>query len=254
MFTSINGNMLNTVAFGCGPRTLVAHGGWVGSWELWQQPFELLSDRWRCIGYDHRGTGESPVPADEIDPESLVDDLFGILDAYGVQRCVLAGESLGTLVVLAAAARAPERFEGLVLVDGGFTVSETVVRPLIDGARKDWPATAAWFADACVPEPDCAHIRRWGRHILARATGEAAARMFECYLERETPLPALSGIRVPALVIHGTADVIVPPEVGKTVAAQLPDARLVLIDGAGHVPTMTRPHEVARAITNRFGP
>jgi len=149
MFTRINGHLLNTVAFGSGPRTLVAHGGWVGSWELWQQPFELLSDEWRCISYDHRGTGESPVSPEQITPEALVDDLFAVLDAYGVRRCVLAGESLGTLVVLGAAARRPERFEGLVLVDGGFAVSEQLVRPLIDGARRDWPATAAWFAGAC---------------------------------------------------------------------------------------------------------
>ena len=98
MFTRINGHLLSTVAFGSGPRTLVAHGGWVGSWELWQQPFELLSDEWRCISYDHRGTGESPVSPEQITPEALVDDLFAVLDAYGVRRCVLAGESLGTLV------------------------------------------------------------------------------------------------------------------------------------------------------------
>jgi|KBSSwiStaDraftv2_1062776.scaffolds.fasta_scaffold309426_2 pimeloyl-ACP methyl ester carboxylesterase len=252
MFTRINGHLLNTVAFGSGPRTLVAHGGWVGSWELWQQPFELLSDGWRCISYDHRGTGESPVSPEQITPEALVDDLFAVLDAYGVRRCVLAGESLGTLVVLGAAARRPERFEGLVLVDGGFAVSEQLVRPLIDGARRDWPATAAWFAGACVPEPDCEHIRRWGRHILGRATAEAAARMFESYLDDARPPVSLSAIHVPALVIHGTADAIVPPEVGKMMAAQLPDAQLVLLEGAGHVPTMTRPHQVAQAINDRF--
>lgn len=253
MFTVVNGQMLNTAAFGSGPRTLVAHGGWVGNWEMWQQPFELLSGGWRCIGYDHRGSGESPVPPEAITPQALVDDLFAVLDAHGVQRCVLAGESLGAVVVLEAAARQPDRFEGLVLIDGGFTVAEAVVRPLIDGARRDWPATASWFADTSVPEPDCAHVRRWGRHILGRATGEAAARMFECYLERNQPAPTLSDIRVPALVIHGTADAIVPVEIGRMMAAQLPDAQLVLIDGAGHVPTMTRPYEVVKAITDRFG-
>jgi pimeloyl-ACP methyl ester carboxylesterase len=253
MFINVNGQLLNTAVFGTGPRTLVAHGGWVGNWEMWQQPFELLSPRWRCIGYDHRGAGESTVRPADITPDALVRDLFSVLDAFGVERCVLAGESLGAVVVLEAARRQPERFDGLVLVDGGPAVVEDRVRRMIDGARQDYPATIAWFVDACVPEPDSEHIRRWGRHILARADAEAAARMFECYLDDPQPMPPLAEIRVPALVIHGTADAIVPAAVGEWVAGQLPDAKLVLLEGAGHVPTMTRPHQVVDAIESRFG-
>lgn len=38
----VNGHLLNSVDFGSGPSTFIAHGGWVGSWELWQEPFQLL--------------------------------------------------------------------------------------------------------------------------------------------------------------------------------------------------------------------
>ncbi|MDB5944318.1 MAG: hypothetical protein JWQ13_3884 [Ramlibacter sp.] len=48
---------LFVTAAGAGPRTFVAHGGWVGSGELWLLPFEQLSRSWRCVTYDHRGTG-----------------------------------------------------------------------------------------------------------------------------------------------------------------------------------------------------
>lgn len=253
MFVTIDGHRINTVSFGSGPRSFLAHGGWVGSWELWQQPFELMSDRWRCVGYDHRGAGASPVPPETITPEALVDDLFAVMDALDVDRCVLAGESLGAVVAAEAALRDPARFEGLVLVDGAPGVTADTAGPLIEGARNDWPATIATFVEACTPEPDSAHIRKWGRDILARADAEAAARMFECYLERDDPFVALDRITVPTLVVHGTADAIVPFAIGEWVASSIPGAQLVPIEGAGHVPTMTRPHEVVAAIERRFG-
>ena len=117
MFIPAGGHLLNAVAFGGGPRTFLAHGGWVGSWELWQQPFELMQDHWRCISSDHRGSGASTAPADEVNPQGLVDDLFAVLDHYAVDRCVVAGESMGALTVIQAVLSRPARFEGLVLVD-----------------------------------------------------------------------------------------------------------------------------------------
>jgi pimeloyl-ACP methyl ester carboxylesterase len=252
MFREINGQRLNVVSFGTGDRTLVTHGGWTGNWELWQQPIELLSPTWRCVAYDHRGCGESPVLPEEITPQALVDDLFGVLDALDVDRCVLAAESLGSVVALAAAHARPERFSGLVLVSGAPMVGSSV-RPLIQGSRVDYPATVAAFVGECVPEPALGHLRRWGTDMLRRTNGESAARLFECYLAPEQKPVPLTEISVPTLVIHGTADRIVPVEVGKAMAAAIPGAELVLLDGVGHVPTVTHPYDVVRAITKWFG-
>jgi pimeloyl-ACP methyl ester carboxylesterase len=57
MFLKLEDVELFVSSFGKGPPTLIAHGGWVGSGELWSQPFEILSRSWRTITYDHRGTG-----------------------------------------------------------------------------------------------------------------------------------------------------------------------------------------------------
>jgi pimeloyl-ACP methyl ester carboxylesterase len=159
VFVEVDGNLLNTVSFGSGAKTFLAHGGWVGNWELWQQPFELMSSRWRCVSYDHRGAGESPVSPEAITPGALVDDVFAVMDALGIERCVIAGESLGAIVAAQAALRHSERFDGLVLVDGGPGVTADIADPLIQGARNDWPATIRQFVDDCVPEPDTDHIR-----------------------------------------------------------------------------------------------
>lgn len=247
MFVAADGYLLNTVQFGAGRSAFVAHGGWVGSWELWQEPFQLMQDRWRCIGYDHRGSGASTFPPAAITPEGLVDDLFTVLDHYGVERCVLAGESLGALTCLQAVIREPARFRGLVLVDGATAASRERTAPLVDGSRANYQQTVAGFVDACVPEPDSDHIRRWARQILLRADPEAAARMFESHYEQNVAVD-LSRVSVPVLVIHGEDDAIVPLATGKAVAAAIPNSDLVLLPGIGHVPTLTAPAEVVGAI------
>jgi pimeloyl-[acyl-carrier protein] methyl ester esterase len=54
------------------------------------------------------------------------------------------------------------------------------------------------------------------------------------------------------LIIHGDADAILPLDAARRLAAVLPNAQLVVLEGAGHVPTLTRPRDVARAITDFF--
>jgi pimeloyl-ACP methyl ester carboxylesterase len=105
-----------------------------------------------------------------------------------------------------------------------------------------------------VVEPDSDHLKRWGRNLLLRAEPGSAARLLECYLDRP-PLP-LEELDVPALLLHGTRDAIVPFAVAEESAARLggsPGARLVPVESAGHVPTVTRPELIARHIHEWVG-
>lgn len=247
MFISADGYLLNTVSFGSGTSTFLAHGGWVGNWELWQEPFQQMQGRWRCVSYDHRGSGASTAPADAITPKALVDDLFRVMDHFEIERCVLAGESLGALTCGTAVLRDPSRFAGLVLVDGSPAANRERMNPLIEGSRSDYPGTVQWFVDACVPEPDSEHIRRWARQILLRADPESAARILAAHADEEIA-PDWSQVSVPTLVVHGEQDMIIPVDAAVMVAGAIPDAQLRRLPGAGHVPTMTRPTEVVAAI------
>ncbi len=239
-------------SFGAGSRTLVAHGGWVGSGELWMQPFELLSPSWRTITYDHRGTGATISRAPSITFELLVDDLFRVLDHCGVETCVLAGESAGAAVVLEAALRHPDRFTGLVIVSGRYVGSRTPQRDrLLEGCRANFAATMDAFVDACVPEEDCVAERAWGRQIVKRSNPQAAVELMEC-MEGIDIESRLSRISQRCLVLHGTRDVITPLASSETLASVVPNAKLVIADGAGHVPTVTRPRWIAEQIDEFF--
>lgn len=253
MFLELAGVRLHALAFGDGPRTIVAVGGWTGSWEVWEEPLAQLSaDGWRCIAYDHRGAGESPVDPDRISVQAMVEDVAAVMDAFAVERCVLAGESQGGAIAQYAAARWPERFAGLVLSAPAPARPRPGASSFADACRADYPATVAAFVEACFPERDVEHVKRWARNVLLRAEGEQAARIVEMWGDDGVEDVDPSAITAPALIVHGTADAIVPIDESRTLATQLPDVELLELDGVGHVPTMTRPDEVVAAIRRRF--
>lgn len=244
MLVPIDGHHLRVVDLGRG-TPLLLHSGWVASWDLWLPTIELLQDDWRCVAYDHRGAGASTFPAESITAPALVDDVFRVLDAAGIERCVVAGESLGCLVVAQAVLRDPGRFLGAVLV-GGPTRGLDPPPQVAERIRADYPAYIDAFVAACVPEPDAVPLHRWGCGTLLPAGPEAAVAMTAAHV---TVAPRLEDIGVPTLVPHGALDAIVPVAAGHEAASRIPDAELVVLDDAGHVPIMTRPRKVADAVT-----
>lgn len=249
MFIHNDDLVLRSVAFGPGPDTVLALNGWSASWEAWQPTFEVLSATTRCISYDTRGTGSSPAPAERLSLGALVDDVFRVLDAHQVDRAVLAGESLGGFIALNAVLRDPSRFRGLVTVGSPPVIDPAATAALSDGARRDYPATVQFFVRLCLSEPGLEHLYPWGESLFLSAPGEVAARLFEiCH----TTVPDLAAVAVPTVVMHGTADHVVPVSAAHHIAAAIPGARLVELPDACHVPTVTRPDEVTEAIRSLF--
>lgn len=253
MFISIDDAMLYTTSFGSpSSRPILGIGGWIGNWELWAEPFSILSASWYTLAYDHRGSGATVAPVETITFDRLVDDVFVVLDAYKIDRCILAAESAGALTALGAALRRPERISGLVLVDGLY---HRHIPPeqdaFLKGLQTNYPPTLDWFVVTCVPEPDSEHLRRWGRQILRRASQEAAIALQRMPASVDLR-PELGRLPQPTLIIHGDQDDLVSLESSQWLAKTLPNARLCVLRGAGHVPTITRPDEVAQAIVNFF--
>lgn len=245
MFLRSTESLLRTVAFGPGPSTVLALNGWSAAWEAWQPTFEHLSTDTRCISYDTRGTGSSRAAAESITLATLVDDVFRVLDAHGVDRCVLTGESLGGFVALNAALRDPSRFTGLVTVAAPPVVSPDAAGPLVAGARADYRATIELFVRRCFSEPGSEHLYDWGEQLFLSADPEVAARLFECCYG---VVPDLGAVKVPTVVVHGDADQVVPVAAGRFLASAIPGARLVELARADHAPTVTRSQEVAEVL------
>jgi pimeloyl-ACP methyl ester carboxylesterase len=253
MFITIGDTKIYASSYGSTTfPAIIGIGGWIGSCELWAEPFSILSHNWRTITYDHRGAGATIAPLESITFERLVDDVFAVLDAYNVEHCILAAESAGALTALGAALKNPQRITGLVIVDGMYFRKTTPEKDLfLLGLRNAYPATLDRFVEACVPEPDSDHIKHWGRQIINRASQDAAITLHlmadEIDLRND-----LQRITQPTLIIHGEADTIVPVEEAHWLAKALPNSKLVILKGAGHVPTMTYPMAVSSEMNNFF--
>ena len=253
MFITADDGLLHVLSFGSGPQTLLAFGGWAGSWELWAAPFGPLSRTWRTIAYDHRGSGATLTPLASITAERMTADVFAVMDALYVERCVLAAESSGATIALLAALARPERFTGLVLVDGLIHhPTADVTAPFVHAVRTNFEAAISDFADRCVPGPNEEAIRNWGRQILRRSGPAAAARLIES-LSGIDLRPRAAEIALPTLLIHSEGDAIVSADESRWLAGQMPNATLHILPGDSHVPTMTRGVEVADIIERGFG-
>ncbi|MEZ4671174.1 MAG: alpha/beta hydrolase [Anaerolineae bacterium] len=252
MFITHDGAQLFTVSFGRHERTLLALGGWAGSWELWVEPFAELSQTWRTVAYDHRGAGATIAPTESITIDTMVDDVFAVMDAMGIDKCVLAAESAGASIAILAALRKPERISGLILVDGMYYVPDSTGLERFNARLKnDFSGGVGSFVESCLTTADGDEFRRWGQQILMRSTPEAAIQLNVCMKNMDLRT-AVKGITHRTLIMHGDADAIIPLKASEWLAKEMPNSKLQIIKGAGHVPTITHPHIVAEAIDRYF--
>lgn len=250
MFISRPDAQLHVLSFGHGPLTLLALGGWIGSGEVWLDLFGHLP-HWRCIAVDHRGTGASSHRG-RITVDAMAADILAVADALNVQSCLLAAESAGAAVALAAVQRAPKRFLGQVLVGAAWQhVPPGASDGFIAQLRSDYTATLRTFIDRCLPETPSPDLRRWALQMLKRASVEDAVALLNC---RSLLAPEDAGPRValPTLLVHGSQDRIVPPHSSTELAARLDHAQVELMPGLGHIPILTEPQAVAKLIDS-FG-
>ena len=250
MFHKIGDRLILSLSFGSGPGTLVGVAGSFASWEIWSPVFERLSTRWRVVGFDHDGVGQSKVPVKSIGHDQHVETLLSVLDAQGVERCVIAGDSANAAVAVDAVLQVPERFQGLVILNGhvwGFDRPE--VRQFVKALRSQFEPTVDSFVDLVFPEPNSDHLKQWLRDIILRTGAESSARIIEVNFPVDLR-PRLAEVSVPTMVIHGVLDAVSANALddAKELTRLIPGARLELLEDAGHLPLLSRPAAVAEIL------
>ena len=146
----------------------------------------------------------------------------------------------------------PDRFDGLVLVDGNYRgYGNKGHDPFVDLLRSDFEAAIYGFMERCTPGEGFDHIRRWGRDILRRSGSAAAARLIESG-EGFDITERLGEVRIPTLIIPSSRDHIVPFALSEELAARIPRSKLVVIESESHVPTIAYADEVVAAIEQFF--
>ena len=252
-----NGVELCTEPFGdpADPPVLLVMG--LGASMLWwEEGFcRMLADGRRfVIRYDHRDTGRS-VTDEPGHPgytgADLVADAAGVLDAYGIAAAHVVGVSAGGALAQLLALDFPSRVRSLVLISTSAALPTERTLPPPTGEFLRFVTTAAvdWSDAGSVVEYlvaysrvlaggqrsfDEAAARALARRDVERARDVAAAQNHDALPDDGRSREPLSSITAPTLVIHGTADPMFPLEHGEALAATIPGASLLRLEGAGH--------------------
>lgn len=234
---------------GAGAPLLLIHGLGYARWG-WEPVLEGLARSFDVILFDNRGIGESDAPPGPYTAAELAADALQVLDEAGVDRAHVLGTSLGGMVAQELALSHPERVDRLVLActtPGGpesFPMPEQTVALLQSGAT-----LRQFVENALAPEPDQEIVERILRHREATAqpleawTAQAAAgAMFDA-------LDRVAGIAAPTLILHGTADAVIDSRNTALLALRIPDARVELFPGGGHLFFWEQPERFVEVVT-----
>jgi len=237
---------------------VLIQGVGIGRWG-WEPVVDRLARHVQVITIDNRGIGDSDSPPGRYSTRLMAEDVLAVMDHAGVQRASVAGTSLGGMIAQELALAHPERVDKLVLVctiPGG---------PL----TRSMPAqTASLFARAPFMTTE-ARVRGFVEHglgprTLQRSPGiaERLAALTLAHPQSEpawraqtaagmlfNPVGQHHRITQPTLVVQGSADQVVNPANASILADLLPDARVELIEGAGHLLYWDQPEHFARVVT-----
>jgi pimeloyl-ACP methyl ester carboxylesterase len=249
--------------------------GMGGSMLWWEAGFcRMLAEGGRfVIRYDHRDTGRS-VTYEPGRPgytgADLVADAVGVLDAYRIPAAHVVGVSMGGALAQLLALEFSDRVASLVLISTSLALPDDRALPgsaerlarFLASVELDW-SNAESVIEYLVEYSrvltggrrrfDEAGVRELARRDVERARNFAAAQNHAVLPDDERSREPLSSIAAPTLVIHGTADPMFPLEHGEALVEEIPGARLLRLEGAGHGVDRADWETIARAILEHTG-
>jgi len=247
----VDGAELHYEVSGQGPVIVFAHGLGGNHMSWWQQVAHFQHTH-TCVSFAHRGFFPSSVDAGDPDPMRYADDLLALLDHLRIDRAHLVGQSMGGWTVIEFCLRHPQRVKGLVLSATTGTIDPTRMRSLDADALARWTSESARATEA---------LRSKGGHPAAgarMATEQAALHLLyqqidglSRHLNKEAVRAGLHSMRkrapdvlaatgVPVLLVSPEEDIVIAPLALRALAGEIPEARLAIVEAAGHSPYFER--------------
>ncbi len=209
-------------------------------WQAFRPAIEWLAQNHLYVRFDGRGMGLSDREVDDFSSEAHVRDLEAVVDALGLRRFALLAWSQGGPTAIRYAVQHPDRVSRLVLY-GSFARNPSTAGPAMDEAlltfmREGWDSDriGRFFADMFMPDADAEFASFFSEFQRASTPPRNAAAIIEEVLLRVDVRDLLPQLKVPTLVIHRRGDTAVSFEAGRELAALIPGARFVPLEGRNH--------------------
>lgn len=250
--TEINGGRkVHYDATGDGPPLLLI-GGLGSTRHAWQPVVDALSPHFRVLRMDNRDAGENDPETAPYTIEDMAGDVAGFLDALGVTRTPVLGHSMGGFIALHLALNRPDLVEKLILVGTSSATGAALGSPLAPTAEADWVMDPVERTLARAPQshapgffddkPDLLRTvaeRTRGNRITREGYNRQVAAISDTHDVRSM----LGEIKVPALVLHGDVDPLIPLRGGEVLNRDLCDCRLIVYPCVGHHPQAEMPEK-----------
>ncbi|HUR40449.1 MAG TPA: alpha/beta hydrolase [Verrucomicrobiae bacterium] len=235
-------------AAGSAPPLLMITGLGYATW-CWQELRALLRADAALTLFDNRGSGRSDKPAGPYTIPMLADDAAAVMDQAGLESAHVLGHSMGGYIAQTLALRHPRRVRSLILV--GTSPGGPETHPVPAATQEVWKLAGTM--------PPAQYARQSMPHSFAPGWTAKHPVEFDAILERRLAFPTptaswlaqyqacvdyvthgldVTAIRVPATVIHGEQDQVVPHHNGKLLSQRLPGARFVSLPDVGHLPML----------------
>jgi pimeloyl-ACP methyl ester carboxylesterase len=259
---TVNGTRIAYLDIGGGPPVILVHGFGGSMWQ-WEYQQAALAPHHRVITLDLPGSGLSDKPDIAYTPDEMIAFVRGFMNALGIQKAALVGNSMGAGLVIGMAVAHPERVDRLVLISGlpkGVREKLTgrLIKRAVETSAPVWLIRFGnWLAGRWVTEDVLKEIV----HDHSRLTQAVIERSFRnrarpglipaaMAIARNLPLweqgfaLRIGDISRPTLILWGEQDKVLPPEVGRELHATIKGASFAMIPGAGHIPQWEQPEAV----------
>ncbi len=250
MHTSINGFEMSYLCEGDHHNTpIIFIHGFPFNKSFWTEQISYLKDNFYCISYDVRGHGESRDDAPSYNIDLFVDDLFGLMDYLKLPKAIICGLSMGGYIALRAYERFPDIFISIILA-ASKSEPDTIeaktgrlkaIHLLHENGIEEYAENSLrnLFSEASIVENTPSVIKI--RNIILQTPISTIEKTLLALAARSDTSSVLSKINVPALIIGGTEDRMIPMNVLQNMGKQIPHASVNFIPHTAHLVNCENP-------------
>lgn len=246
----------NVTVTGKGTQPMLFAHGFGCDQNMWRFIAGEFEEDYKVVLFDYVGSGHSDIKAYDANRYSKLDgyaqDVIDVVHALDLREVIFVGHSVSSMIGVLAAIQEPDRFEELILIGpspryindeayvGGFQKQD--IDGLLDMMNHNFIGWANFLAPAIIKNPDRPEL---GEELTASfcSTDPVIARKFAEATFLADNRDDLSRVRVPALILQCSEDMVAPENVGRYVNEHLPNSTLRQMKATGHCPHMSHPEE-----------